>query len=227
MAAREALVFDMYSTLVDTLGISRKIEQMLPQQGQRISTLWRQSQLEFSFRVTLMERYEDFAALTRKALGYALVATGNTLTVEQQETLLAQYQRLEPFADVRPGLERLQAAGYPMVIFSNGAPSMLNPLLEAAGLRPYFQDVISAEEVRIYKPSPKIYQHAANRVGRPPEETRLISANPFDVTGALNAGLKAAWVNRAGNAPDPLGSSPDVIVQTISELAEALEQQQH
>jgi 2-haloacid dehalogenase len=219
---REALAFDMYSTLVDTIGISQQIEQMLPQQGQRVSLLWRQAQLEFSFRITLMQRYEDFAQLTRKALGYALVATGNTLTSEQQDLLLTQYQRLEPFADVKPGLERLQAAGYTMVIFSNGALSMLNPLLDAAGLRPYFQDIISAEEVRVYKPTPTIYQHAAQRLGRAPAETRLISANPFDVTGALNAGLKAAWVNRAGSPADPLGQPPDVIVKTIAELAEAL-----
>ena len=227
MSPREALVFDMYSTLVDTLGISRQIEQMLPQQGQRVSALWRQSQLEFSFRATLMERYEDFAQLTRKALGYALAATGNTLTPEQQETLLAHYQRLEPFADVKPGLERLQVAGYAMAIFSNGALSMLNPLLDATGLRPYFQDVISAEEVRIYKPTPKIYHHAAQRMGRAPAETRLISANPFDATGALAAGLKAAWVNRTAAPADPLGWPPDVIVKTITELAETLEMQQH
>jgi len=226
MPQREALAFDMYSTLVDTLGISQHIEQLLPQQGQRVAALWRQSQLEFSFRVTLMERYEDFAQLTRKALGYALSATGNTLSAEQQETLLAQYQRLEPFADVKPGLERLQTAGYPMVIFSNGAPSMLNPLLDAAGLRPYFQDVISAEEVRVYKPAPRIYQHAARRVGRPPAETRLISANPFDVTGALAAGLKAAWVNRSSAPFDPLGTPPDVVVQSITGLAKALEGRQ-
>jgi 2-haloacid dehalogenase len=222
----EALAFDMYSTLVDTIGISRQIEQFLPQQGQRVSLLWRQSQLEFSFRATLMERYEDFAQLTRKALGYALAATGNTLTAEQQETLLAQYQRLEPFADVKPGLERLQAAGYTMVIFSNGALSMLNPLLDAAGLRPYFQDIISAEEVRIYKPSPRIYHHAAQRLGRTPAETRLISANPFDVTGALAAGLKAAWVKRASAPADPLGWLPDIVVPGIAELAEALEELQ-
>src|SRR5690242_10833919 len=101
MAAREALAFDMYSTLVDTIGISRQIERLLPQQGQRVSLLWRQAQLEFSFRMTLMQRYEDFAQLTRKALGYALMATGNTLTPEQQERLLEQYQQLEPFADVQ------------------------------------------------------------------------------------------------------------------------------
>jgi 2-haloacid dehalogenase len=172
-----------------------------------------------------MERYEDFAQLTRKALGYSLAATGNTLSAEQQEALLEQYQHLEPFADVKPGLERLQAAGYTMVIFSNGALSMLNPLLDAAGLRPYFQDVISAEEVHIYKPSPKIYQHAARRVGRAPADTRLISANPFDATGALAAGLKAAWVNRSSSPADPLGWLPDIMVRTITELAEALERQ--
>ena len=226
MAAREALAFDMYSTLVDTIGISRQIERLLPQQGQRVSLLWRQAQLEFSFRMTLMQRYEDFAQLTRKALGYALMATGNTLTPEQQERLLEQYQQLEPFADVQPGLERLQAAGYTMVIFSNGALSMLNSLLDAAGLRPYFQDVTSAEEVRVYKPTPAIYQHAAKRLGRAPAETRLVSANPFDVTGALNAGLKAAWVNRTSSPADPLGQLPDVIVTSITELALALEEEQ-
>lgn len=199
---------------------------MLPQQGQRVAAIWRQSQLEFSFRVTLMERYEDFAQLTRQALGYALAATSNTLTPEQQEALLEQYQHLEPFVDVQPGLERLQAAGYQMVIFSNGTLSMLNPLLDATGLRPYFQDIISAEEVRVYKPTPTIYRHAAKRLGQAPAETRLISANPFDITGALNAGLKAAWVNRTGSPADPLGQVPDVIVTSITELAEMLEQEQ-
>lgn len=224
MPQREALAFDVYSTLVDTLGISQRIEQMLPTQGQRVATLWRQSQLEFSFRITLMERYEDFASLTRRALGYALAATENTLTTEQQETLLAQYQQLEPFADTKPGLARLQKAGFPMVVFSNGAPSMLNQLLDATGLRHYFQNVISADEVGIYKPSPRLYHHAASRASRSPEETRLISANPFDVTGALNAGLKAAWVNRTGGPPDPLGQPPDVTVKTLVELAEVLEE---
>ena len=223
MPQREALAFDMYGTLVDTHGISQHIEQMLPAQGQRVATLWRQSQLEFSFRITLMERYEDFTYLTRKALGYALTATGNTLAAEQQETLLAHYQRLEPFDDVKPGLERLQKAGFPMVIFSNGAPSALTTLLGAAGLRPYFQDVISADDVHIYKPSRRLYHHTASRVGRAPEETRLISANPFDVTGALNAGLHAAWVNRTGSPADPLGQPPDVIVKSLVELAEVLE----
>ena len=222
MPVQEALAFDMYSTLVDTIGIRKQIERVLPAEAQRTAELWRQNQLEFSFRLTLMARYEDFRAITRKALDYTLAVTRQELDEAQKEALMAAYNALEPFADVKPGLEQLRAAGFQMVIFSNGAPAMLNPLLDAAGLRPYFQDVVSADEIKVYKPTPRIYQHAASRLGRPIGETRLISANPFDVSGALNAGMRAALVNRSGAALDPLGARPDVIVGTLTELAERL-----
>ncbi|HEY7348711.1 MAG TPA: haloacid dehalogenase type II [Ktedonobacterales bacterium] len=224
MAVREALAFDMYSTLVDTIGIRKQIERLLPAQAQRTSEIWRQTQLEFSFRLTLMGRYEDFAYITRKALDYTLAVTRQELDAAQKDTLMAQYNALEPFPDVKPGLAQLQAAGFQMIIFSNGAPAMLNALLDSAGLRPYFQDIVSANEIRVYKPSPRLYQHAAQRLGRPIGETRLISANPFDVSGALNAGMLAALVNRSGAPLDPLGSRPDVIVGTLTELAERLAQ---
>ncbi len=222
MPAREALAFDMYSTLVDTIGIKKQLEAFFPEQAGQIAQTWRQHQLEFSFRLTLMGRYEDFAQVTRKALDYTLDASKLNLDAGQKDALMAQYNTLEPFADVKPGLERLQAAGFSMVIFSNGAPPMLNALLDASGLRPYFQDIVSADEIKVYKPTPKIYQHAAQRLGRPIGETRLISANPFDVTGALNAGMRAALVNRSSLPLDPLGSRPDVIVKTLTELADTL-----
>jgi 2-haloacid dehalogenase len=222
MATREALAFDMYGTLVDTIGIRKQIERFLPAQAQQIAQVWRQTQLEFSFRLTLMGRYEDFAQVTRKALDYTLAATKQELDAAQKDALMEQYNALEPFADVKPGLAQLQAAGFQMAIFSNGAPAMLNALLDASGLRPAFQEIISADEVKVYKPTPKIYQHAAQRLGRPIGETRLISANPFDVSGALNAGMRAALVNRSGAPLDPLGPRPDVIVGTLTELAERL-----
>lgn len=246
MPVQEALAFDMYSTLVDTFSIRKQIERVLPAQAQRgaelqrqrrstfasvarnkqkaqyTAEIWRQSQLEFSFRLTLMERYEDFLTITRKALDYTLAATRQELTDAQKDALMAQYNALEPFADVQPGLAQLQNAGFQMVIFSNGAPAMLHPLLDAASLRPYFQDIVSADEIKVYKPTPRIYQHAASRLGRPIGETRLISANPFDVTGGLNAGMRAALVNRSGAPLDPLGPSPDVVVGTLTELAERL-----
>jgi 2-haloacid dehalogenase len=218
----EALAFDMYGTLVDPIGISKRLERYLPEEAPRLAEAWRQKQLEYTFRLAAMERYEDFEQVTRKALDYALAVVGRELRTEQRDDLIAQYDQLERFADVGPGLERLKEAGHAMVVFSNGAPRMLEALMEAADLRPYFQGFISVDEVKTYKPSPKVYRHVARRLERPIEEIRLVSSNPFDDIGAEAAGMRAAWVDRSGGLFDTLGSPPEIVVGTLTELADAL-----
>src|SRR6516165_5021578 len=111
MAVAESLAFDMYGTLVDPIRIWKQLEQYIPGDAQRIAEIWRQKQLEFTFRLTAMEWYEDFETVTRKALDYALASTGYTLETEQKEALMARYNTLECFADVEPGLQRLKEAG--------------------------------------------------------------------------------------------------------------------
>lgn len=223
MPAPEALAFDMYGTLVDPIGISKQLERHLPGQAQRLSEVWRQKQLEYTFRLAAMERYEDFEQVTRKALDYALAVVERELRAEQKDDLIAQYNDLERFADVEPGLKRLKEAGHAMIVFSNGAPHMLEALMDAAELHPYFQSFISVDEVKTYKPSPKTYRHAARRLGRPVGEVRLVSSNPFDDIGAQAAGMQAAWVDRSGGLFDTLGSPPEIVVGTLTELADALE----
>jgi 2-haloacid dehalogenase len=222
MSVVEALAFDMYGTLVDPIRIWKQLDQYVPQNVQRIAEIWRQKQLEFTFRLTVMERYEDFEQVTRKALDYALAAVGSDLDTEQKDLLMAQYNDLERFADVEPGLQRLKDAGYTMVVFSNGSPFMLTSIMHAAHLQPYFQGFVSVDEVKVYKPSPKVYQHVANLLGRPIGEVRLISSNPFDVIGAESAGMQAAWVNRSGGLFDTLGPKPQMVVGTLVELADVL-----
>ncbi|HET8851031.1 MAG TPA: HAD-IA family hydrolase, partial [Ktedonobacteraceae bacterium] len=144
------------------------------------------------------------------------------LDAAQKDALMAQYNDLERFADVEPGLQRLKEAGYTMIVFSNGSPSMLNAIMNAAQLQPYFQGFVSVDEVKVYKPSPKVYRHVAKRLGRAVGDVRLISSNPFDVIGAQAAGMRAAWVNRSRGLFDPLGSRPDIVVETLTELADKL-----
>src|SRR5438552_12613045 len=162
----ESLAIDMYGTLVDPNRIWKQLEQYFPREAQRIAEIWRQKQLEFTFRLTAMERYEDFEQVTRKALDYALAATGHSLEAQQQNSLMAQYNDLERFADVEPGLQRLKDAGYTMVVFSNGSPAMLTGIMNAANLHPYFRGFVSVDEVKVYKPSPVVYRHVANSLGR-------------------------------------------------------------
>ena len=222
MTLTEALAFDMYGTLVDPIRIWKQLEKYIPDDAQRIAEIWRQKQLEFTFRLTAMEQYEDFEQVTRKALDYALAATGHILDAQQKNSLMAQYNDLERFADVEPGLQRLKDAGYTMVVLSNGSPTMLTGIMNAANLNPYFKGYVSVDEVKVYKPSPIVYRHVASSLGRPLDQVRLISSNPFDVIGAEAAGMQAAWVNRSGGLFDTLASPPEMVVGTLIELADRL-----
>lgn len=220
--AQEALAFDMYGTLVNPLRIGQHLQVWIGQDAQRVSELWRQKQLEYTFRLTAMERYEDFEQVTRKALDYALLATNHALSDEQKAQLMAQYNDLEPFPDVHAGLKILQQKGHMLSVFSNGTPTMLNALMKSAQLDTFMQGFISVDSVRAYKPSPKTYQLVSYKLQRPLAEIRLISSNPFDVSGAISAGMQATWIDRSGGIFDTLGERPEMIVKTLVELANIL-----
>ena len=221
--ASEALVFDMYGTLVDPIRIWRALEQDTGDAAVQIAEVWRQKQLEYSFRLTAMGRYEDFDWVTRKALDHALAVARLELSEARKAALMAHYDDLETFADVLTGLRRLGEGGHRMVVFSNGSPRMLGAIMHAAGLRPFFEGYVSVDEVRAFKPSPRTYRRAAEQLGRPIDEVRLVSSNPFDDIGAEAAGMKAAWINRSGGLFDWLGSPPDIVVESLTELADVLE----
>ena len=221
-ARAEALAFDLYGTLVDPICIWRQLQHYVGDAAVRVAELWRQKQLEYTFRLTAMEQYQSFDQVTRKALVYALGAEKQELPEEHLLDVLAQYDHLESFPDVRPGLEKLRGAGFTMVVLSNGTPRMQSAALRSAGIADLLLDMISVDDVRTYKPAPKVYQHAALRLGRPIAEVRLVSSNPFDVIGAEAAGMRVAWVNRSGGVFDTLGAPPPLTARTLTELAEAL-----
>ena len=216
------LAFDVYGTLVDPIRIWTRLQAYAPDRAVQIAEVWRQKQLEYSFRLTVMDRYQDFEWVTARALEYALAASGTSLDADQVAGLLAQYDDLERFPDVVPGLEALSGFGLRMVVFSNGSPRMLDAVLASSGLAAYFESVVSVHDVRAFKPSPRVYQHLAATVSQPIGNVLLVSSNPFDVIGAQAAGLSAAWVNRAGAPFDPIAAPPETIVTSVGALAASL-----
>jgi 2-haloacid dehalogenase len=217
-----ALAFDVYGTLVDPVRLWARLERYAPEQAVRIAELWRQKQLEYTFRLTAMEQYEDFEWVTARALEYALAATGTRLDSSQVAALLAQYDDLETFPDVVPGLEALASLGIRMVIFSNGSPRMLRAVLASAGLAGSFDGVVSVHEVRAFKPSPRVYRHLLAQLRLEAGQALLVSSNPFDVIGGTAVGMRAAWVNRTGARFDPIASPPELVVQHLGEIAQTL-----
>jgi len=148
------------------------------------------------------------------------------------------YDSLFTFPDVGPALEALQQKpNIHAVVFSNGTHSMVSSSVHnSPDLKPHasvFKDVVVVEEVKRYKPAPEVYRHLAKTVGKDPSSQKdmgsmwLVSGNPFDIVGAKAVGMKAAWVDRAGNGwqdalvPGEHGR-PTVIVKNLGEVVEAV-----
>lgn len=221
---RAAIGFDSNGPLVDSLEMNGYLRAMVGDLADRFSELWREKQVEYAFRRGLMGRYEDFGVCTRQALRYAMRALKSDLSEEDQEQLMSEYQRLKAFPDVVAGLETLRSQGHQLAAFSNGSEATVRSLLDHAAVLPLLDQVVSVDDLRTFKPDPRVYVYLSGRLGRPTGETWLVSSNPWDVIGAKSAGLRAAWVRRKPDAVfDPWGIEPDLIAGDLSDLAGRLD----
>jgi 2-haloacid dehalogenase len=217
MGPAKAFVFDAYGTLFDVRSVLARCEEVFPLCGAALTTLWRSKQLEYTWLRSLMGRYEDFWQLTRAGLLYACQSLGLTSTPERIEYLMQAYLVLSPFPDVAAALESL--AGVPCAILSNGSPQMLQSVVKNARFEGRFQHILSVDEVRIYKPSPLVYQLAETHLGIPRGQIAFVSSNCWDIAGAGAFGLQTYWLNRQSAPVEMLGVRPDCIINTATELA--------
>ena len=218
-ADKTVLAFDVYGTLIDTQGVLDALQQVMGATAPAFSKLWREKQLEYSFRRGLMRDYVDFSVCTRNALDYACLALKQPLEEEIRNNLMAVYKTLPAFPDALAGLEAAKAAGLPCYAFSNGSAAAVEGLLQHAGIRDYFEGVISVETLQTFKPNPDVYQHLLDTADVSAANAWLISGNPFDVLGALNHGMKTAWVKRSDEAIfDPWGPVPTIVINSLEQL---------
>ena len=217
------LAFDVYGTLIDTHGVVAKLGELVDERATEFSSAWRDKQLEYSFRRGLMQNYENFAVCTRDALDYTCARFGVDFTSAEKQALLDIYRELPAFDDVQDALSDLAARGCRLYAFSNGSAEAVETLLSAAGIRERFLGVVSCDDIRSFKPNPAVYAHFLRKSQASGSEAWLISGNPFDVIGAISAGMRGAWVRRSADAVfDPWGIEPTVTVTSINELADAI-----
>jgi 2-haloacid dehalogenase len=217
------LAFDVYGTLIDTHGVVRQLREHLGERAEAFSQRWRDKQLEYAFRRGLMQDYADFAVCTRQALDYTDAACGAGLSAAVKQQLLQAYGALPAFADVSAGLREATQAGLRLFAFSNGTAAAVEALLQHAGIREFFRGVVSVDEVRSFKPDPAVYRHFLRTTGATADATWLVSANPFDLIGAMAAGLRGVWLRRSPDAPfDPWGIDPSLTVGSLRGLAAAV-----
>jgi len=215
-----AFVFDAYGTLFDVHSVAALTEELAPGSGAALSRIWRAKQLEYTWLQSLMatSRFprEDFAALTAHALDYAISALILPLDGEARHRLLDAYLRLAPFPGTRDVLAVL--APRPRWILSNGTRAMLEPLVRSTGLEDVLDGIISVDEAGIYKPSPRVYQLAVDRLGVPPAAIGFVSSNGWDAGGAKAFGFTTFWINRDGVPTERHAPEPDFVLGSLTEL---------
>jgi 2-haloacid dehalogenase len=216
----EGLLFDVYGTLFDVHSVVQLCEQLFPGKGAALSQLWRTKQLEYSWQRSLMQRYEPFHQVTRSALRVACRALGLDAPAAVLDQLTGAYLQLKAYPDTLPALQRLKAL--PLAVFSNGSLQMLGPLLAHADIEKYMSHVISVDEIRIFKPDPRVYQLGCQRLGLEAPHVALVSSNFWDICGARAFGMQALWVNRVGAGMDDLGFEPTATYASLTQMADAL-----
>ncbi|MDA0195559.1 MAG: haloacid dehalogenase type II [Bacteroidetes bacterium] len=198
--------FDIYGTLIDPMALGQVLEGMIGDKAPPFNNLWRDKQLEYSFRKAVMNQFNHFSECTSQALEYCNTFFKTRLSESQKGELLDMYRKLPAYSETLPCMQSLREKGHEIIAFSNGKKDDLISLFENAKILRHFDQIISVDEVRTFKPSPKVYELLIRKSSSSIADTWLVSANSFDIIGAAALGLKTIWLKRNTNTVfDPFG----------------------
>jgi 2-haloacid dehalogenase len=217
MTAHKIYVFDAYGTLFDVNSAVARWRDAVGAQADRLAEIWRAKQLEYTWVRSLMGDHRDFQAITRDALRFAAQRIGG-LPAPTQAGLLDAYRELDAFADVRPKLLALKAAGLQIAILSNGTRTMLETACAAAGLTPLIDAILSVDEVGVFKTDPRVYAMVGARFDCARREVSFQSSNRWDVAGASRHGFRSVWINRSSQPEEYDDLPPAMTIRSLADL---------
>jgi 2-haloacid dehalogenase len=213
-------VFDVNETLLDLAAMDPHFERIFGDPGVRVA--WFTQMISSALVATVTGAYRPFGAHAMAALEMTANQAGVTLGDSDREAVAAQLRRLPAHPEVADALRRLRGAGLRLAALTNSTEEVARAQLEHAGLIDAFELVLSADTVRRLKPAPEPYRMAAERLGVPVDQVRLIAAHAWDVAGAGRAGCATAFVARPGKVLDPLIERPGIVGADLAEVADAI-----
>lgn len=213
----KACVFDAYGTLFDFAAAARGCRDILGDNIDRFTALWRDKQLQYTWLRAIQGRHADFWQVTLDALDFTL----ETMRIENaglRDRLMQLYLNLDAFPEVPAVLTQLRTTGLKLAILSNGSPKMLDAAVKAAKLEGFFDAVLSVEDAGVYKPHSTVYQLAVDRLHLPASAISFQSSNAWDAYAASAFGMQVVWCNRYGQRRERLPGNPDREIKSLAEL---------
>jgi 2-haloacid dehalogenase len=199
-------VFDAYGTLFDVHTAAARHQAAIGANWDRLSQIWRSKHLEYTWIHALTGRHTTFWQLAERSLDYAIAMIGG-LPAGLKYELLAAYRTLPAYPEVPEVISALKQRGAKLAILTNGDLDMIRDAVASAGLTGLFDALITVHEAGVFKPDPRVYALACNRLGVQPGQISFQSSNRWDVAGGKAFGFHCVWINRAG-APDEYPDMP-------------------
>ena len=220
---KPVIVFDMNETLLDMSALDATFGRIFRHpQPSELRKRWFEQVLQLFLTATVIGRYRPFDKLTQDALQMLALQQRREASAEDRTALKEALAKIPAYPDVRPGLERLKAAGFVVTTLTNSTEKGAEKLLEQAGLRPLFDHVLSVDDVECYKPARQAYEYAAKELDVKPGELLLVAAHSWDIAGALAAGCRAAFIERPEKVMNPEGPQPEISARDVRDFAEQL-----
>jgi len=216
MMKTKAVVFDAYGTLFDVNSAAKKCKDKIGAKWETFANFWRTTQLEYTWLRSLMKRHKNFWDITEDSLDKSMKVFN--INKNMKNELLGLYKILSPYPEVKGVLEDLKKKNFKLAILSNGTLDLLNELVESNKLNNLFDDLFSIEEVKIYKPDPRVYELPIKKYKIKSEEITFLSANTWDVSGGGNFGYNSIWVNRHNSIFDILDFQPKNEISNLTQL---------
>jgi len=221
LSAVRACAFDAYGTLLDYGSATTRCADALGDALPKLTALWRDKQLQYTWLRTAQGRHADFRQVTADALDFSLETLGLD-DAPLRERLLSLYFTLDAFAEVPAVLRALNAAGVRSAILSNGTRAMLEASITHAGIDGLLDAVLSVDAVGVFKPHRQVYELACTHFGLPPDAVLFVSANAWDAYAASAFGMRVVWCNRYAQRAERLPGAPDHMTTSLAELPELL-----
>ena len=216
----KAIIFDAYGTLFDVNSAAEKCKDKIGNKWESFANYWRTTQLEYTWLRSLMNRHKDFWQVTEDSLDKSMQAF--KIDSAMRNELLDLYKVLSTFPEVKEVLNKLKEKNYKLAILSNGTPFLLNELVKSNNLDNIFDDIFSIEEVKTYKPDPKVYNIPIKKYQIQKNEVAYLSANTWDVSAGGNYGFNPVWINRNNSIFDNLDYVPKYQVKHLGELLDII-----
>ena len=217
--AYDIVTFDCYGTLIDWEdGIASAFVRQAAADGVALDpsrVLAAYHEVEPEVEASRYRPYREVLSETALSVAGRL---GWKLSKDRATLLADSLPDWRPFPDVNPVLVELVGAGYRLGILSNVDDDLLAETRRHFPVA--FDVVVTAQQVRSYKPAHGHFLQARRRIG---DSRWLHAAQSFfhDVIPAHALGIPVAWINRKGERLSG-GASPDVELRNLTELADWL-----